>query len=192
MKEINFPRDTIAVGECVAVVAKLGSGHTNAGDAIQNCRPKIERNGERWKASRLSYHLNISSIPRTPKNPKEGLVLHSCDNDWCINPAHLRLGTHAENMRDRSDRKRSAAFFGESNPSKRPEIRLKMSDAARSRVGRGPYTVMLTAHGFSVRGEAREFVKAISDALSSMTDRAGLSSAVLIIPHNELNSNGHR
>ena len=50
MKEINFPRDTIAVGECVAVVAKLGSGHTNAGDAIQNCRPKIERNGERWTA----------------------------------------------------------------------------------------------------------------------------------------------
>lgn len=27
-------------------------------------------------------------------------VLHSCDNRWCINPAHLRLGTAKENQQE--------------------------------------------------------------------------------------------
>lgn len=36
-------------------------------------------------------------------------VLHHCDNPPCCNLAHLYEGTHQDNMRDRNERKRTAA-----------------------------------------------------------------------------------
>ena len=42
----------------------------------------------------------------------EDVIRHTCDNPPCINPAHLRLGTSADNVQDRVDRKRSAKGSG--------------------------------------------------------------------------------
>ncbi len=53
------------------------------------------------KSMRVS-HMMLGGVP------KGKIVLHSCDVPACINPAHLRVGTHLENSRDRQQRNRTA------------------------------------------------------------------------------------
>ena len=61
-------------------------------------------------AHRLSYILHYGEFDKSLD------VLHNCDNPCCVNPDHLRLGTHQENMNDRDQRGRQVALRGSNNP----------------------------------------------------------------------------
>ncbi len=57
--------------------------------------------GRIYRAHRVSYFLH------TKVNPKDLHVLHTCDNPKCVNPRHLFLGTHRDNMKDMSTKTRA-------------------------------------------------------------------------------------
>jgi hypothetical protein len=53
-----------------------------------------------YRCHRVAYELFNGEVP-------EGMgILHACDNPLCVNPRHLRPGTHQENMTDKKVRDR--------------------------------------------------------------------------------------
>lgn len=67
-------------------------------------------NGRKESAHRAAWLLLRGPI-------HDGLhVLHRCDVRNCVNPDHLWLGTHRDNMRDMSAKGRGGTTRGESTP----------------------------------------------------------------------------
>src|SRR5687767_13494745 len=59
--------------------------------------------GRKVRVHIISYEL--ANGPRLPL--KELCVCHRCDSPACVQPAHLRLGTQGDNMRDKAVKRRT-------------------------------------------------------------------------------------
>jgi hypothetical protein len=106
----------------------------------------VSLNGKNVRAHRLSWVLHKGPIPH-------GLcLLHKCDTPACINPDHMRIGTHAENMRDRTIKGRGATFPGNKNPNSK----LSSEQVDEIRRLRGQVTQRALANQFGVCKSAIE------------------------------------
>jgi hypothetical protein len=66
-----------------------------------NSYGKLTFNRTTYSAHRFCFMLEHHEIP-------DGMfVMHTCDNRICVNPKHLKLGTHKDNMRDMATKGRS-------------------------------------------------------------------------------------
>lgn len=97
-----IPEHTPELGRCWVWTASLfgnGYGQIGLGHSKQGNMP----------AHRASWEIH--------NGPIEGglFVLHRCDNQLCVNPDHLFLGTQVENLEDmtRKGRRRWGDFRGE-------------------------------------------------------------------------------
>lgn len=90
--------------------------------------------GKTMRAHKLAYQLHNGIIlPRERPHKSAILVMHSCDNRPCCNPAHLSLGTHLDNRLDCVAKGRDNAATGDRNGSRlHPEL-LTRGDANPSR-----------------------------------------------------------
>lgn len=78
-------------------------------------------------AHRTAYEQAYGPIP-------DGMcVMHVCDNPPCVNPAHLRLGTHQENMADRDAKGRCKNVGGR-------KLTLELAREIRARYAAGGVT----------------------------------------------------
>lgn len=70
----------------------------------------LRHEGKVISAHRASYVAHVEPIPTGMH------VLHRCDTPCCVNPDHLFIGTHEDNMSDMASKGRAYAAQGEEHP----------------------------------------------------------------------------
>lgn len=87
-------------GECWDVNgSKFSNGYSRVGHEDANLLGIT-------RAHIFMFHLVYQRLPKDII--RGGIVLHKCDNRWCVNPGHLFLGNHAQNMQDMVNKDRAA------------------------------------------------------------------------------------
>jgi len=103
--------------EATSIMAKISHKIIKMKNGCQLYTGQFSHNGY----GKYSYKKNgklfcvrthrVSWISKNGNIPEGMHVCHKCDVPNCVNPDHLFVGTHSDNMKDRQDKKRCA--FGE-------------------------------------------------------------------------------
>lgn len=106
--------------------------------------------GERMGAHRASYIVHKGPVP-------DGLdVLHSCDIKACVNPEHLRPGTHQENLAEARE-KHDWSLRGEAHP--RAQLTWDQVREIRDRAAKGEWSSTLAAEFGITQANAAQIIR---------------------------------
>lgn len=110
--------------------------------------------GKTISAHRHAWELINGSIPN-------GMIIcHKCDVSLCVNPNHMFLGTHKDNMQDckkkgRLNTKRQDGVF---NNNANPELILKYNEIKIDRENGATYSVLKNKYGIKSNGHLRSIL----------------------------------
>jgi len=92
----------------LAKTDKTGSGCWNwTGFVGTTGYGELAVDGKKARAHRVAYELFKGKITNLDGSDSRGTcVMHICDNPLCVNPDHLVLGTHKDNMDDKKQKGR--------------------------------------------------------------------------------------
>ena len=75
-------------------------------------RVSVRKDNNSGHGSKTLARLVLLSYLHLPLDWEEGTANHACDNETCLNPLHLYLGTQKENL---EDARRNGNHFGDNN-----------------------------------------------------------------------------